>query len=308
MGASSNTINAPVKKVRTRLQREARIAYWIIIPIFSYIAFWNLIPLILGVLMGFTEFNALRPPTWVGLHNYNRFFTTGIYTTLLWRQIWLGGLCLIINTVLSFFVGLALNVKSRARGFFRACVYVPAVAAVSVTTAVFVALLDPVSGGANRFLVSLGMDPVIWNHSQFWMAFWIVVFFVWRSLGTAAIIWLGGLQGIDPSQYEAAKVDGASFWQQVLYITIPGLRFVSAFIILTGIISVMQMFDVVMFISRGNPFGQTDILMYRIFRDGTVNFNLGMAGASSTVLGIFTMFFAVLYFTYMTRREEKMNE
>ena len=296
-----------VKKTLTRTQREARIAYWVVIPFLIYIAIWNLIPLLVGVLLGFSDYNALTPPTWAGAANYIRFFTTGVYLTLLWRQIWIGFLCLSLNTVLSFFVALALNAKIKGRGFFRAVIYIPAVAAVSVTTAVFVSLLNPVNGGANRFLISIGQDPIIWNHSQFWMVFWIIVYFVWRAMGPATIIWLGGLQGIDPSLYEAAKVDGASRPQQVRFITLPGLRFVAAYIILTGIIGVMQMFDIIMFLTAGNPFGQTDTLMFRIYRYGAVTFNLGMAGAAGTILGIFTLIFAAIYLKYMLRREEREN-
>ena len=299
-----------VKRVKriTIAYREARIAYLVIIPFFLYIALWNLVPLLFGIYMGFTEYNALSPPTWVGLRNYIRFFEPGsVYLGLLWRQIWMGVIALSLNTVLSFFIALALNAPLRARGFFRVSVYIPAVAAVSVTTAVFVALLSPHGGGFNRFLISIGADPVVWNHSQFWMVFWIVVFFIWRNIGIASIIWLGGLQGIDPTLHEAAKVDGASAPQRLRFITIPGLRFVASYILLTGIIAVMQMFDVIMFISGGNPFGQTDVLMYRIFRYGSVTFNLGMAGASSTVLGIFTLLFAVVYLRLFLKKEEKDN-
>ena len=292
-------------KTITRERREARIAYAVLIPIFSYIAFWNLLPLILGVLLGFTQYNALTPPTWVGLRNYHMFFYSGVYIPLLWRQIWIGTLCLGMNTILSFFAALALNVNARGRGVFRTSFYVPAVAAVTVTSAVFVALLDPSRGGINRFLIQIGQDPVVWMHSQFWMVVWIVIYFVWRAIGPASIIWLGGLQGIDPSLYEAAKVDGATFRQQVRYITIPGLRFVAAFIVLTGIIGVMQMFDIIMFLTSANPFAQTDVLMYRIYRYGAVTFNLGMAGAAGTILGLFTLVFAVMYFYYVQRREKK---
>ena len=137
------------------------------------------------------------------------------------------------------------------------------------------------------------------------MVFWIVLYFVWQRVGPAAIIWLGGLQGIDPSLYEAAKVDGANFWQQVRYITIPGLKFIAMYILLTGIIGAMQMFDVVMFISKGNPFGQTDVLMYRIYRDGFINFNLGMAGAESLMLGIVTVVFALGYLWLQKRSDDE---
>ena len=292
----------------SRQRKEARIAYFIIVPFFLYIAFWNLIPMIYGVYYAFTDFNAISPPTWVGMANFQRFFDpVNNYITLLWRQLWMGLLALVLNTVLSFFIGLALNAKIRGRGFYRVSVYIPAVAAVSVTTAVFVSLLNPATGGLNRFLNSIGGTPIAWNHSQFWMVVWITVFFIWRNIGVASIIWLGGLQGVDPSLHEAAQVDGATKIQRLFHVTLPGLRFIAGYIILTGIIAVMQMFDVIMFISAGNPFGQTDVLMYRIYRYGAVHFNLGMAGAASTILGIITLILAVIYLWFNFKKEEAEN-
>ena len=83
------------------------------------------------------------------------------------------------------------------------------------------------------------------------------------------------------------------------------LAAVAGEIVGTGIIGAMQMFDVVMFISKGNPFGQTDVLMYRIYRDGFINFNLGMAGAESLVLGLVTIFFALGYLWLQKRSEDE---
>lgn len=290
------------KSLKSR--REARIAYACILPFFIYMAFWGVIPLIYGLFLGLTEYNGLvSRPKFIGLQNFIDFFTTGNYLLLLWRQFWIGALCLIANTVVSFIVALALNVKSKARGFFRTAVYVPAIAAVSVTSGIWVALLD-VNGGINNLLKAWGMQPIAWNYSQFWMVVWVVIYFLWRSLGPAAIIWLGGLQSIDPTLYEAASIDGANRWQKIRYITLPGLKFIASYIILTGIIGTMQMFDVIMFITNGNPYGKTDVLMYRIYRDGVVNFNLGMAGAESTILGLVTICFALIYFYVKVRKED----
>ena len=132
-----------------------------------------------------------------------------------------------------------------------------------------------------------------------------MVYFVWKNIGPAAIIWQGGLQSIDASLYEAAKMDGANSFQRIRYITMPGLRFVASYIILTGIIGAMQMFDVVMFLSKGNPYGKTDILMYRLYRDGIVNFNMGMAGAESTIIGMITIIFSMVYFRMVLKKEDQ---
>jgi ABC-type sugar transport system permease subunit len=292
-------------RILTRKQRQSRRAYAIILPFFFYIAIWSLLPLVIGLLLGFTDFNALNGlPKWVGLKNFKTFFASKDYLELLVRQVWMGGLCLVANVVLSFLLALALNIKHPLRGFFRTSVYIPNIAAAAITSGVFIALLNPFNGGLNMFFKSIGMEPIIWNYSQFWMVFWIIVFYVWRSVGPAAIIWLGGLQSIDATLYEAAKVDGAGKLQQVRYITIPGLRFISVYILLTGLIGVMQMFDVIMLISHGNPYGKTDVLMYRIYRDGVISFNMGMAGAASTVLGLVTIFIAFLTFMIISKGDK----
>jgi len=297
-------ISVKEKTRSTRQERREKRAYRIIIPFFAYIALWGVLPLLYGLYLGLTEYNGLsKSPVFVGLKNYINFFTNSTYMQLLGRQIWMGAICLFMNTSLSFLLGLALNVPSRARGFFRSGIYVPCIAATSITSAIFVALLEP-DGVMNTALKQLGQSPVTWQYSQFWMVFWITVYFVWKNIGPAAIIWLGGLQSIDASLYEAAKVDGANGVQRVRYITIPGLRFVASYIILTGIIGVMQMFDVVMFISKGNPYGKTDILMYRLYRDGIVNFNMGMAGAEATVIGVITIVFSILYFRVVLKKED----
>lgn len=297
-------INQKEKQGKSRQEKRRRRAYRIIIPFFSYIALWGILPLIYGLYLGLTEYNGLsKKPTFIGLKNYIDFFKNATYMQLLWRQIWMGAICLFMNTCLSFLLGLALHVPSRARGIFRSGIYVPCIAATSITSAIFVVLLEP-DGVMNTVLKRLELSPVTWQYSQFWMVFWIMVYFVWKNIGPAAIIWLGGLQSIDVSLYEAARMDGAGSFQRIRYITVPGLRFVASYIILTGIIGAMQMFDVVMFISKGNPYGKTDILMYRLYRDGIVNFNMGMAGAEATVIGMITVIFSIIYFRIVLRKED----
>lgn len=164
--------------VRTRM--EIRRAYLILLPFFLYIALWNLVPLVYGLYLGFTEYNALgSAPRWVGFANFETFFSVPEYGTLLWRQIWMGLLALFCNTVISFLLALALNVQSRLKGLFRTAIYVPNVSAVSATTAVFVALLNPLANqGLNKIITALGGQAITWNYSQFWMVFWIVLYFV----------------------------------------------------------------------------------------------------------------------------------
>ncbi len=286
-------------------KREIRRAYAILVPFYVWFLIFIVIPLFGGFAFSFVEWNGLMAkPVFVGLKNFKTFFESSDYVILLFRQFWLGGLCLVVNIILSFLAALMLNMSFRGRGVFRSVFYIPAISSVATTSAVFVAITNPYDGGLNKFLIFLGKTPITWTYSAFWMTFWIVVYFVWRSIGPAAIIWLGGLQGISPGLYEAARIDGANKVQLVRYITIPLLKPVATFIIITGIIGVMQMYDIIMLISRGGPVGKTDVLMYRIFRDGIQSFNLGMGGASSVVLGAVIMVLSVAYLKLAGKGED----
>lgn len=288
-------------------QQEALRAYSIIGPIYLWFIIIIVIPILIGIYISFTEWNGLTShPKWVGFRNYSTFFSSPDYLISLWKQVWIGGLGFIINTVIAFLLALMLNVPMKLRGLFRSTFYVPNVSSVATTTAVIIALLNPQSGPLNVFLQKLGLNPVIWSYSPFWMVFWITAYNLWRSVGPTAIIWLAGLQSIDPTLYEAGKIDGANRFQLIRYVTIPGLRPIASYIMITGLIGCMQMWDSVMFISRGGPIGSTDVLMYRIYRDGLESFNMGMSGAASMVLGFVTMVLTIIYIQYFVRRQESV--
>jgi ABC-type sugar transport system permease subunit len=306
-GTLNTTIPVVVKKRKTRQWMEARRAYFFFIPLIFYTSLWSLIPLLYAFYLGFTEYNGLgRSPVFVGLKNFETLFMLPDFTILLVRQMIFGFVCLVSGTICSFIFALLLNIRSRIKGFFRSALYIPSLAASTATAGIWVALLNPGNRQGINYLISLlGGTPVPWNYSPMWMFFWIIMYNIWKGVGPGAILWLGGLQGIDPSLYEAAKVDGATFPQQIRHITIPGLRYITMYVLLTGIIGAMQMFDQVMFISGGNPYGQTDVLMYKIYRDGFRNFNLGMAGAESLILGFVIIIFAFMYFNVQWKRLEK---
>lgn len=283
-------------------------AYAVITPFYLLFTIWAVFPIIFIIILAFFSWNGLdQSPVWVGLRNFEFFFKTPDYTSATFRQLWIGGLCLITNTVFAFIIGLLLNYPSKLSGFFRTSVYVPVISSTAATTAVVVALLNPFSGGLNKFLSLIGKDPVVWSYSAFWMTFWIIVYFVWKNVGVAAIMVLGGIQSISPQLYEAAKIDGANPFQEIRYITLPGLSFVAKFIIITGIIGVLQIWDIPLFISGGGPINATETLALRVWRDCVKSFNFGMSGAGSVVLIILTLIFSYIYLRISEAGEENEN-
>lgn len=278
-------------------------AWLLLTPILVYFLPFQAVPMAAGFLLGFFEWvGTTTAPRFVGLANYIRFFRDPMYIGDLWRSFYIGSLVMFVGLVVGFLVALLLNLPIKYRGFYRTIWYIPAVTSTVATSQIFLLFIDPSSGILNRTLEQIGLQPVVWNYSTFWMVFWIVLYSNWRGIGIAAILWLAGLQGIDPNLYEAAKVDGANGWQQFLYITIPGLRKIAIYALVTSFISAIQIFDAVAFISSGGPFGTTEVLVYRIFRDFYGDFNFGMAGASATIMAIIVFGFALLVFKLFGER------
>ncbi|MCC3376589.1 carbohydrate ABC transporter permease [Cohnella sp. REN36] len=270
--------------------------------------FWWLVvsgfPTLFGFILGFFEWIGIQGhPKFIGLGNYARFFEDAQYYSALWRSVWMGALVSGVTLLAGFGAALLMNMPLFGKGIYRSIWYIPAVTSTVATTQIFNILLDPTNGVINNFLKSIGRDPVIWQFSVGWSVFWIVAYSVWKGVGGAALIWLAGLQSVDVSLYEAAEIDGAGRRQKLRYVTIPGLKPIATYIVITSLIGAIQIYEQVMFITGGGPYGKTEVLVFRIYRDAFWDFNLGMAGASSLIMAVIVFTATVLYYRRTTKAD-----
>jgi multiple sugar transport system permease protein len=126
---------------------------------------------------------------------------------------------------------------------------------------------------------------------------------VWWTLGFNAVIYLAGLQDIDPALYDAAKVDGANRWQRFWHVTLPGLRPVLLFVITITILASANMFGQSYLITEGAPGESTQTAVMYIAEEGLRNYRMGSAAAMSYVLALFLMVISVLNFVFLRRKE-----
>lgn len=293
---SANMNSVPNNKLISFYKKNDRtIQAWLLIsPILLYFGVFQALPTLAGFLMGFFDWVGIQDmPKFIGIKNYIYFFTNEMYWGSLWRAFYIGSLVMVVNLSFGFGAAFLLNVKLKGRAIYRTIWFVPAVTSTVATSQMFLLFIDPSAGVINRTLTQLGFDPIAWGYSTFWMVFWIVVYSSWRGIGHSMILWLAGLQSINPTLYEAAEIDGANSWRKFWHITLPGLKPVTIYAFVTSFIGAIQIFDAVVFISQGGPWGTTSVLAYRIFRDFYNDFNFGMAGTSAVVMtivvGLFTM-------------------
>jgi multiple sugar transport system permease protein len=204
--------------------------------------------------------------------------------------------------VIPLLVALILNQKIRGIQFFRAMYFAPYVLGVAVIGILWRYLLDPNIGLVNYYLGVLGLEKVPWITALPWAWVSLVGVTVWWTLGFNAVIYLAGLQDIDPELYNAAKVDGANRWQRFVHVTMPGLRPILLFVVTVTILASANMFGQSYIITQGAPGEETTTAIMYIAETGLRQFNMGAAAAMSYVLALALLLISVVNFVVFRNR------
>lgn len=283
---------------RTRLGRiarkEERAAYLFLSPwLFGLAAFW-LIPIVAAFLLGFSEWEIIKTPHWVGLQNYrdmvdDRVFWVSVRVTLTYMV-----MSVPLYIVCGLLLSLLLNLKLRGINLFRTLMFVPSVLSGVAVAVLWVALLNPDVGAVNTLLRSLGVGhPPRWLQSPTWAVPSVVLVGLW-GIGGGAIIYLAGLQNISAQLYEAALLDGAGPWQRFRYVTFPMLTPTLLFVLLTGLIHAFQIFDTAFVLSRGGQGGLGESLEFYLIYLWNAAFQQGRYGYASALAWVLVVAAAVV--------------
>ncbi|MGB1289288.1 MAG: carbohydrate ABC transporter permease [Aggregatilineales bacterium] len=206
--------------------------------------------------------------------------------------------------ILSVFLAIALSMPVRRFSWFhRLLIFVPIVISSAVTGVLFRWIYHPVVGYINYILDTVGVEGPNWLSDADWALVAVMIAVVWRQIGFNVIIALAGLQNIDSSYYEAAKVDGASLWRQIRHITLPLLSPTLFFLFVINTINSLQVFGEIDVLTQGGPGETTRTLLYDIyflaFR-GTPQ--RGIASAESIILLVLIVILSLVQFRVANRR------
>jgi multiple sugar transport system permease protein len=211
-----------------------------------------------------------------------------------------------LQTGLGLLLALLVNQKLKGRNFFRTIYFSPVVTSLVVISIVWTFLYDKNVGLMNQVLKTasfsrLGLVDWLGNPSTAMLA--IIIMSVWQGVGLQMILFLAGLQDIPEQLYEAAGIDGASPWQQFVNVTVPGLRNVTVFILISITIAAFQLFSQVWVMTQGGPNGATSTVMFDIVQQGFVEQNIGYASAMSVIFFLFIIAIALVQ-RYATREQK----
>ena len=204
---------------------------------------------------------------------------------------------------LGLLLAILLNEATRIASFYRTLYFAPYVFSVAVVTLIWGFLLNPQQGILAAFLSNFGIEPFPWLTDPLLAMPAIVLTTLWWTMGFNMVLFLAGLQDIDPSLYEAATLDGAGVWAKFRHITIPGLQRTLLLVIILQIIASFQIFGQVYIMTRGGPAGTTRVLIQYIYETGFRDFQLGYASAMS--LFLFVVMFVVSYIQFKVSPQEE---
>lgn len=267
-----------------------------------YYAVFGLVPLVAVVVLSFVRWNGFAgSPQWVGFHNYHTLWRFSAYREMLWHTVYIGAFILAATVIGGFSIALLLNANVRGRGIYRTIWYLPTVVSFAIVAQMFNAFLDPTSGVFDSVLRWAHQPPVFWPLNSGWMVFWVVVMTTWKGVGATMILFLAGLQGIDPTLYEAARVDGAGRLGLLRHITLPSIRPVAVFVVISGALGSLQIFEPIFLVTKGGPFDSTTVVVYRIYEDAFQNNQYGVACATSVVFALICMCFTLFQLRVLGR-------
>ncbi|MCK1998532.1 sugar ABC transporter permease [Psychrobacillus psychrodurans] len=271
--------------------KEMLSGYLYISPFFIIFAIIGLYPAIFSLILAFQKWNGMGEMEFVGLSNFQVILSDPLFWKSVYNTIILGLMGtapqLVIGLILAFLLNLS---YLRFKAFFRVTIFMPYITSMVAVALVFSVFFSNNETALVNYIIGLfGFDPVSWKTSEWGAKIAISTMVFWRWLGYNTIIYLAGMQSIPNELYEASRIDGASIFQQLRYITIPLLK---PFIILTvffSTVGAMQLFTEPTVFLGNTAFARDEamtVVMY-LYRDAFRLSSFGTASAAAIVLLLF---------------------
>ena len=231
----------------------------------------------------------------VGMSNYARAFTDPEFGLSLWTTFLYVFLKIGLQIPLALALAILMQKPWRGVALVRTSIYLPVVTSFVAVSTLWTLMYNPSIGMLNGLLGTFGLGPVEFLTNPKLALLSVTAMTIWKDVGYTSIILLAGLQGISISYYEAAEVDGAGKWQQFLHITLPLLKRIMFFVLVTTTTAAFQVYTPIYIMTQGGPMGLTKVVTYYIYQRAFQFFEMGYGSALAILLLLIILTMSLVY-------------
>lgn len=284
---------------------ETLTAWALVLPaLIGFVAFYAL-PTLRAVEISLTDWNLLKPAHFVGLDNYRQMLQDGKF----WNGLKLSAYYVLLNIptqmVLGLFLAVAMDRLTRSL-FVKSMVLLPYLLSNVLVAMIWLWMLDPMMGLVNHGLDIAGFERQAFFGGVDQAMITVAAVNIWRHMGLVAMLLLAGLQNIPRNLYEAAALEGASEWQMFCRITLPLLRPVMVFVLVTSVTGSFQIFDTIAVTTNGGPLDSTRVIVHYIVQNAFSFYKMGYASAMSMTLCMLMVVYTLIQMRVMRANENDL--
>jgi ABC-type sugar transport system permease subunit len=264
-------------------KRDMKIAYIMLFPALIMLTIFVIIPLIMAIQKSFYDWNFYVESIFVGFENYKIIVNTVYFQKAVVNAVKFIVLIVPLMLLVSFgFAHVLKNLTSKMATMIKTAIYIPGIISGIAASVIFIFVMDYKGGIINQVLMQLGFDRVAFLNNPFWASVAIIIPTVWLGLGGNTILMYAGLMNVPSEYYEAASVDGATSFKQLIYITIPQMKNIFVLMCISLTTGTLQMFDIPYMLTGGGPSNSTltpMLYLYNNYRDTSKGMGYTIAGA-----------------------------
>ncbi|MFT8591988.1 MAG: sugar ABC transporter permease [Bifidobacterium sp.] len=287
-----------------------------LVPGIAMLIWIVVIPTVWNIYLSFTQYRGIRPPIWIGLENWKSLLHDHTFWVSFGNSIWM----ILAMVVIPIVIGLLLSslifdviqkkFGARMASTLRAVYYIPQILPIAVASLAMGWILKPQEGVVNELLKAVGLGALQqnWLGSPRTALIMLMLIMIWIQLGYPVVIFLSGLQRVDPELYEAASLDGAGWYQRFRVITLPAITPEIFVVALTCTIAALKVFAPVYMLTTGGPGDSTMVPSYYSYSQFFQTQQVGYGAAISTALAVVIIIVAIVFTRIQQNSEQKSEE
>jgi len=277
-----------------------------VVPALLLYLIFYLTPLLNSLRYSVTIWNGINDPVFNGLGNFAKAFSDDKFWVAFWNNIYFVLFSVFIQVPLIVWIAILVSGVKRGLGFYRLTVFLPSILSTASVAIIWKFIFAPQAGLINQLLRAVGLESWtrLWLGDKSWAMFSVLLTNGWQWTGFYIVLVLAALFTIPKEILEAAEIDGATGWKKARWVTIPLIRPVIMVTLLLSVTGAMKALDIVLIMTKGGPFGSTELMATYMYKQAYSLSDFGYANAIAIIVTIFTAILSLVLNFFNARSKE----